>query len=54
MDMIFEMKINAKKPLTGEINAGIIALAKREFKVKVSFGADRDEEYDFSEKNVEM
>jgi len=37
MDIFFDSFINAKKPLTTEINAGIIALAKDKFKVKVSF-----------------
>lgn len=35
MDLIFDMKINSKKPLTSEMNQGIMALAKTELKVKV-------------------
>ena len=35
MEMILCMTVNAKKPLTTEVNEGIIKLAKNEFTVKV-------------------
>ena len=35
MDLVFDMKINGKKPLTSEMNLGIMSLAKRELKVNV-------------------
>ena len=38
MDLIFDMVINTKKPLTAEINQGIIAMAQKKFKLKVIFG----------------
>jgi hypothetical protein len=38
MDILFDSKINAKKPLTTEINTAIVALANDLFKIKVSFG----------------